>query len=206
LTGLISFVEDTPYGLWTIAFGIILLDSAVLLRPSSFTFRFGRGLRVLVSPTRVPFLIRDRQPVITLIKHPFRAFFIAEPEAESGGRLTSRRELLARKRTAVACRQLCIPAAATLFLVCIAGPVLSHIAGIQRAIIYVWLVVYLLALEGMLIVIFSRQSLNVGGRKIAALTFELLVCPFLTANLIKKIVVAQPTTVIARPVDELQET
>ncbi len=197
MNALLDFIEYTPYGLWTIALAIMLFDSAILLRPPLFTFSFGPRLTVLASPTRFPFLIRDRQPIITLIKYPLRPFFIGQPRDSVNVTVANKLELVRRKRIAMVSRQLCVPAGVTLGLVCVVGPAVSFIAGLERTIIYVWVMVYAMAIESLIVIIISRSHLQITARKIVAIGFELLICPFLTVNVIKKIVILQPTLVLA---------
>ncbi len=188
---MIDTLAYSPFGFWIVAVLIILIDATVFLQPGRFTFRIGRGLTARIRVVETPFLLLGREPVVTLISYPFSAFFITSDDGSPKPRSALKRDLLALKRLARACEMLATLALTSGALVCVAGPILSAQYSVGHGIIFVMPVVYILAVLGISLLCAYRSNLGLARSDVAGIGFELLLCPFLMVNVIKKVVVRQ---------------
>jgi hypothetical protein len=187
-----DFLAHSPFGFWIIAFLIITFDSTLFLVPEQFTFTFGRRLNVKLRIAESPYLLRHKEPVVTLFAHLMAPFFISSMDEPSEGRRATKRILLRQKRAACNSRQLVNLALLSLVLVCIVGPIASLQYGIERALLMVVPALYVSALFGAGIVWLNRSIFGFDMRGVAHICVELTVCPILMVNILKRIAVRQP--------------
>ena len=140
---------------------------------------FGRGLRVKLKILQNPFLLRHKQPIITLFVHPFGPFFISSMDEPSQGRYKTKLILVRQKRAAFNSRQLAYLALLSLILVSVVGPILSMQYGIERALLIVVPVLYATAFLGACVVWAKRSLFGFGIADVAHVCLELMVCPIL---------------------------
>jgi hypothetical protein len=186
-----DFLAHSPFGFWIIAFLIIIFDSTLFLVPEQFTFTFGRRLNVKLRIVESPYLLRHKEPIITLFAHPLAPFFISSMDEPSKGRRVTKRILIEQKRAASNSGQLAHLALLSLVLVCIVGPTVSLQYGIERALLMVGPALYVSALFGAGIVWLNRSILGFDMRDVARICIELTVCPILMVNIFRRIAVRQ---------------
>lgn len=187
-----DFLAHSPFGFWIIALLIIIFDSTLLLAPEQFTFTFGNRLNVKLRIAESPYLLRHKEPIVTLFVHPMAPFFISSMDEPSEGRRATKRILLRQKRAASNSRELTNLALLSLVLVCIVGPIASMQYGIERALLMVGPALYVSALFGVGIVWLNRSIFGFDMRDVAHICVELTVCPILMVNILKRIAVRQP--------------
>jgi hypothetical protein len=187
-----GFLAHSPLGFWIVAFLIVLFDSTLLLVPEKFTFTFRNRLNVRMRIVENPYLLRHKEPVVTLFAHPIEPFFISSMDVPSQDRRSTKQVLVQQKRAASNSKQLAHLAFLSLVLVCIVGPVASLQYGIERGLLMVAPALYASALCGAGIVWLNRSTLSLGTRDVAKICIELIVCPVLIINVFKRIAVRQP--------------
>jgi hypothetical protein len=180
-----------PLAFWFIALAIALADSTVLLRADQFTFHFGGALRVKVRAVRCPFLLLNKEPLVTLANYPAGLFFFCSVSRPPAPRPALKAGLIARKRLCRDCRPFSWLALAGMLAVFLIGPVLSVLGSLEAAILTVWSTVYALATVAIVRLYRRRDDLHLRQTDIAAIGAELLFCPFLIVNILKKIAVRQ---------------
>jgi hypothetical protein len=188
---MLDLVAHSNWGFWAVAALIAAIDSSLLLRHGQVTFTIGNRLCVEIRISRHPFLLHGLEPIVTLITYPFCPFFLATTQQEPSGRSGTRRILVQQKRVARKCKCLAGLALASLALILIAGPIASLQYGVGRALILIAPPSYLLALSAVILVFLNRSVYRLDGADIAHIALELLLCPVLVINIIKKICVRQ---------------
>jgi hypothetical protein len=186
-----DFLAHSPFGFWIIASLVIVADSTLLLVPEQFTFTFGNRLNVRLRIVERPYLLRHKEPIITLFTHPIVPFFISSMNQPSQSRRATKRILLRQKRAASNSMHLANLALLSLLLVCIVGPIVSLQYGIEHALVMIVPPLYVSALLGAGIIWVKRSIFGFDTRDVAHLCFELTVCPILMVNIFRKIAVRQ---------------
>jgi hypothetical protein len=186
-----EFIAHSPFGFWIIAALVIVADAALLLSPGDFTFTFGARLNVVIRINESPFLLRHKEPIITLFAYPLTMFFISSIKVPSKGRAQTKRDLLRHKRVTQGSVSLVWIALFSLMLLSIVGPMISLRYGIERALLVTIPALYASAVCGAMIVFVKRSLFGFDNRALTYLTFELLVCPILLVNIFKRLAVKQ---------------
>jgi hypothetical protein len=186
-----EFLAHSPLGFWIIAFLIIVADSSLFLPPGRFTFAIGRRLNVKIRIADNPFLLRGKEPILTLFAYPITPFFVSSINVPPRGRSGAKRLLLGYKRVVFNCGDLAILASVSLLLVLIVGPLISLQYGIERALITTLPAEYVTALFGVIIVYLNRSIYELNRRDFASIAIELALCPILLVNIFKKIAARQ---------------
>jgi hypothetical protein len=186
-----ELVSHSPFGFWIIAALVIVFDATLFLVPGNLTFTFGTRLNVRLRIIENPYLLRHKEAIITLFAHPLTPFFISSVNVPSKGRAATKRILLGQRRVAHNSRQLTLLALLSLLLLSVVGPPASLQYGIERALFMVVPALYVSALSGALVVHLNRSLFGFGGRDLAYIYFELLVCPILLVNIFKRIALKQ---------------
>jgi hypothetical protein len=186
-----DFVAHTPLGFWIVASLIIIADSLLFLSPGRVAFVIEKRLNVRLRIVERPFLLRGKMPVITLFTFPLSPFFISSLHATLEGKRKIQQALLKRKKLAKASCRLSYFSFISLLFVIIIGPLVSLQYGIERALLVILPMEYLIALFGAIILHVNRRIYALSGRDIAHISVELAVCPILMVNIIKKISVRQ---------------
>jgi hypothetical protein len=199
------FLAHSPIGFWIIALLIIICDSTLLLTPEEFTFAFGGRLKVRLRIVENPYLLRHKEPIITLFAYPIAPFFISSMAEPSQGRNATGRFLLRQKRAARDSRQLTHLALLSFVLVSVVGPVVSLQYGIDRALFMIVPALYVSAFFGATIIFYNRSIFGFYGRDLARLYIELLICPILLVNIFKKIALRQPRACAAEIISSFSE-
>jgi hypothetical protein len=187
-------LAHSSLGFWITALLIVVVDSALLLDPGRLTFAIRRRLNVEVRVIEYPLLLRGKEPVVTLFAYPFAPFFISSIEVPSQDRSTVKRLLLRNKRLAGHCGHLSVLAFISLLMVCVVGPLISLQYGIERALVTTLPMLYLTALGGVMIVYANRSLYGLGRSELVHVSVELLFCPYLLVNILKKIAISQKLT------------
>jgi hypothetical protein len=200
-----DFLAHSPFGFWLIAFLVVVFDSTLLLVPEQFTFTFGKRLKVKLRIAENPYLLRHKQPIITLFVHPLAPFFISSMDEPSQGRRETKLILLQQKRAAFNSKQLAHLALLSLVLVCIVGPLVSLQYGIERALLIVVPALYVSAFFGGWLVWANRSLFGFGLRDLAHICLELTICPILLVNIFKRIAVQQLHTCTADLISHFSE-
>jgi hypothetical protein len=189
-----DFLAHSPFGFWIIALVVIVFDSTIFLVPQQFTFTFGSRLNIKLRIAENPYLLRHKEPIITLFAYPIAPFFISSMDEPPKGRRAMKRILLRQKRAASNAKGLTHLALLSLVLVCIVGPIASLQYGIERALLMIVPALYVSALFGAAVVWVNRSIFGFGMREVAHVCFELTVCPILLVNIFKRIAVRQINT------------
>jgi hypothetical protein len=187
-----DFIAHSPLGFWIIAFLIVLFDSTLLLVSGQFTFTFRKRLNVNLRIVENPYLLRHKEPVVTLFAHPLAPFFISSMGEPPQSRRTTKQILLRQKRAASNSKHLAALAFLSLVLVCIVGPIASLQYGIERGLLMVVPALYVSAFSGAGIVWLNRSSFCFDTRDVAKICVELIVCPVLMINIFRRIATHQP--------------
>ena len=196
-----DFLAHSPFGSWIVAFLIVLFDSTLLLVPEQFTFTFCKRLNVNFRIIENPYLLRHKEPIITLFAHPLTPFFVSSMEASTEGRAETKRILLRQKRVAHNSRQLTYLALLSLLLLSV-GPLVSLQYGIERALFMIVPALYVSAFSGAVVVYVNRSLFGFGMRDLTYICLELIVCPVLLVNIFKRIALKQATTCTADLIDD----
>lgn len=186
-----DFLAHSAFGFWIVAFIIIAVDSTLFLVSDQFTFTFTERLNVRLRIAENPYLLRHKEPVVTLFAHLATPFFISSMDVPSHDTWTTKRLLLRQKRAASHSKQLTNLALLSLVLVCLVGPIASLQYGIERAIIMIAPALYVSAFFGLAIIWLKRTIFGFDNRALTHICFELTLCPILMVNIFKRIAVRQ---------------
>ena len=200
-----DFLASSPFGFWIVAVLVILIDSTILLAPEQFTFTFRSRLNVKLRIVENPYLLRHKEPIVTLITYPVAPFFITSTDEPSSGRRATKEILLNQKRIASNSAQLTNLALLSLVLVCIVGPIASLQYGIEHALVMIVPALYVSALFGAGIVWLNRSMFGFDNGAVAHILFELTICPILIVNIFRKIAVRQSRTCTADLINHFSE-
>jgi hypothetical protein len=181
---IIEAIASSSFALWLVALAIVLIDSILLLAPGEFAFCFRRDGRPDLRIPRTPFVMRNRDLVVTSVSFFARPFFVASvnlPQGANGVRLEDLRDIARRSRwLSVYCCVACVAI--------VAGPVLTAYFGIGLALLCTAPVLYLNALCAAIFLVANRKSLAGALRSVPLVCFELAVCPILAVNLYKHVI------------------
>src|ERR1700704_2182710 len=104
-------IASSRFGFWIVA--LTSVDSAFLLQPGKFAFSLSHVNEVRLKASSVPFTLRDKELVSSLLSFPFELFFVSDIAAlcQTAGQtrkaLSHMRRLKRRARTFVAVRSRC---------------------------------------------------------------------------------------------------
>jgi predicted ferric reductase len=186
-----DFFAHSPFGFWFVALLVIIFDGTLLLVPEDFTFSFGDRLNVKLRISENPYLLRHKEPIMTLFAHPVTPFFISSLNQPPQGRGAAKQLLVWQKRAARNSTQLTHLSLLSLVLVCIVGPTVSLQYGIDRALLMIIPALYVSALFGAAVIYLNRSNFGFGMGDLTRIYFELLICPILLVNIFKRIAVRQ---------------
>ncbi len=182
---------ETDYVVWIAALCIVVADSTILVGEGCGIIRVSARGKVWIRISEYPFLLRGREPIVTLLVAPFSTFSIFLRQEGSLAPtdvvpfLTDQR-VLAEKVLALR-----LLAAAALLLLLI-GHALSRLFSFELALLIVWTGTYALVAVAIVWLFVMRQHLFVDERLPYRIVFELLVCPFLIVNVVAKVAAKQP--------------
>lgn len=181
---MLEYVASSTFGFWTVALAIVLVESAMLLKAGEFTFRLGACDRVELRLPAAPFLVRNHELVFALVSCFLRPFYLSSIHAPSkvgGETLHDLRPVRAAHRL------LGLFAGAGLLLIVVVGPAVSAGWGINVALFSVVPMLYANAIAAFACVLCHRHVLGTTNSDLSRLAFELLACPILTVNVVKKL-------------------
>jgi hypothetical protein len=181
---MLEYAANSTVGFWAFAIAIVLIDSAVLLKAGEFTFRLEADDRVELRLPAAPFLVRNHELVFTLVSYFLRPFYlssISAPAAARADRLHNLREVHAVHRV------LGLFAGAGLLLIVVIGPAVSAAWGVNVALFSVVPLLYANSIAAFAYVFRQRHVLGTTNSDLSRLAFELLACPVLAVNVVKKL-------------------
>jgi hypothetical protein len=181
---MLDYVANSTLGFWAFALLIVLIDSAVLLKAGEFTFRLETDDRVELRLPAAPFLVRNHELVFALVSYFLRPFYLSSIRAPSTVRADKLHEL--RPVHAVH-RVLGLFAGAAFLLIVVVGPAVSAAWGINLALFSVLPALYANSLAALVCVFRHRRALGTTNSDLSRLAFELLACPVLAVNVVKKL-------------------
>jgi hypothetical protein len=187
-----DFIAYSPFGFWIVAFLLIAADSTLLLLPEQFTFAFGRKLNIRLRILANPYLLRKKQAVVTLFVYPLAPYFISTMTETPRSRRETKRLLLRQKRITAYSTPLVNLASLALALVCVVGPAIGLLQGIERSLIIVVPALYVSAIAGAGIIWLNRSIFGLDWRGVIHIFIELIVCPVFVVNVFKRIALRQP--------------
>lgn len=188
-----ELLAHSALGFWIIALLIVIMDSFLLLTPGHFTYTIGQRLNVAIRIVDCPFMLRGKEPIITLFTYPLTPFFISSTDQDQQGRGSVKRLLLKHKRFVCNSGMLVPLALTSLTLVVLVGPLVSLQYGIERSLVTVLPAEYLIALVGAIVVYLNRSIYELKNTDLAHIAVELALCPILLVNIFKKIALRQRT-------------
>jgi hypothetical protein len=191
-----ELLAHSPFGFWAIALLIIIFDSSLLLKPGLVTYFVGKRLNVTLRIIEDPYLMKGKEPIISLFTYPLTPFFLSSIDCPSQSRQSVKRLLLKHKRITNNSWHLSNVALSSLLLVCVIGPVTSVEYGIERALAVTLPLAYGLALLAAIILYLNRSVYNLGRGDLALIGLELALCPVLIVNIFKKIAARQELTCV----------
>jgi len=180
-------LAQSPTAFWLLVLLITAIDSLAILQPGQFTFRFRHGLKVKLRASAHPYLMLGREPIITLISYFATPFFVCSTSAPKKSRLQAKRALLTAKRLTRNCVPFSICAIFSFLLFVFLGPILALQWGNGRAIITIWSTSYVYAAVALTYLLMFRERFCVTRQRILMIALELVFCPFLMVNVVKKI-------------------
>jgi hypothetical protein len=180
-------LADSRFAFWVIALLIVAIDSLVFLKPGEFAYRIERGTRVRIRVSPFPYLMRGREPIVTLLTYPVTPFFLCFVSARSRTRSEVRLVLIEAKRLARSCAPLSILAMLSLVMFTVFGPVLSFRSNTGHAIVIVYSMSYLISASAIFYLWLEREAFQLLRWQLLKICMELVFCPFLMANIVKKV-------------------
>jgi hypothetical protein len=175
------------YTIWVVAFGLYALDAAKLLSSRQFFLVEAKGRGLAIAFSAHPFTLAGRVLELGPLLQPHRGVFVAS----WGGAWADSARLQAALGSLERLRDLLGPArllAAWAFVVLfLAGPTLTFLLGPSAAIVYTAATLYPSGLVAVASLWWRRRAYALGGGRLAWLGVELLVCPALLPNLVRKI-------------------
>lgn len=188
--------RHADYTIWILALFLYLIDAAKLLAPRELLL-VEAGRRALVaSVSEYPFTLAGRVLTFGPLL-PQRGVFVApwgttwSPETTLQATLAS----LARVRSSLrVVRALVVWSFALLF---VAGPGLTLWLGVSTAIIYAAAALYPTAIVAVAWLWWWRRAFGLTAGRVARISTEILLCPAVLPNLVRKITAAQPVSVDA---------
>jgi hypothetical protein len=181
---MLEYVASSTFGFWIFALAIVLVDSAMLLKAGEFTFRLGAGDRVELRLPAAPFLVRNHELVFALVSYFLRPFHLSSIHAPSKVVADKLHDL---RPVHTVHRALGLFAGAGLLLIVVGGPAVSAAWGINAALFSVVPMLYANSIAAFACVFRHRHVLGTTKSDLSRLAFELLACPVLTVNVVKKL-------------------
>lgn len=193
---MLASLEYSPLGFWILAFIITLGDSAILLRPGQFLFQLSGRSKVDIRAKPYPFLLRNKELVLTLFVYPGQHFSVCNSNSKQNSK-TELRRVLVKNHIAARLRVISFLSWSGLIAICIVGPVTSLFFGIGQSIIAVWSAVYVLAAVTFATLCWAKHLLNLQTSTLVSFGLEFLFCPCLSVNTWKKIALSKTDVVNA---------
>ena len=181
---MLDYVANSTLGFWAFALAIVLIDSAVLLKAGEFTFRLAANERVELRLPAAPFLVRNHELVFALVSYLLRPFYLSSIHAPSPVRAD---KLHGLRPVHAVYRALGLFAGAALLLIVVVGPTVSAAWGINLALFSVVPLLYANSIAAFAYVFRHRHVLGTTNSDLSRLAFELLACPVLAVNVVKKL-------------------
>jgi hypothetical protein len=182
--GKFAMIIISAIGFWAVALLIAMIDSAVLLSAGEYTFLFHADGRIELRLPRSPYLVRNCELVFTLVTHFLRPFHLSSIESK----MALQPDKLLALRCVDAIQRVCSwLAAATFILIVIVGPVVSAAWGVNLALVYVLPILYVNSIAALVYISRRRADLRLATPDLWRLAFELLACPALTINIVKRL-------------------
>ncbi len=181
---MLDYVASSTVGFWACAFAIVLIDSAVLLKAGEFTFRLRANSGFEVRLPTAPFLVRNHELVFTLVSYFLRPFYLSSIDSQLVPQADRRVEL---QRVDALYRALSLSAVAGFTLIAAVGPAVSIAWGINIALFSVLPILYANSIAALICVFRNRNALRMTNPDMFRITFELLACPVLTVNIVKRL-------------------
>lgn len=183
----------SPLGFWLIASLIALLDSIIFLRPQQTTFQIVGLTSIRIRKiNEFPYLLRGKEPLVTLIKYPVTPFYLCDLSQPLSERRKIRRALVDRRRCEAKLCLVSVLALGGLICIALAGPLLSLQYGVSFAILLTWPIVYGLAATTLIALLLERRRLELSKTDMTIFLIEFLLCPFLVVNIWKKLAMRRP--------------
>jgi hypothetical protein len=180
---MLDYVASSTIGFWALALLIALIDSAVLLKAGEFTFRLGAGDRIELRLPRSPYLVRNHELAFVLVSHFLRPFHLCSIDAKfalQGDKLIELQRLDAIQRG------LSSFAVAGFVLTAIVGPMVSAVWSVGLALVCVVPILYANSVAALAYIVGRRADLGLTAPDLSRFGFELLACPVLTINVVKR--------------------
>ena len=177
-------VANSTIGFWALALLIVFIDSAMLLKAGEFSFRLEADDRVELRLPAAPFLVRNHELVFALVSYFLRPFYLSSihvPSTVAADKLRDLRQVRAVHRL------LGLFAGTGLLLIVVVGPAVSAAWGINMALFSVVPMLYANSMAAFACVFRHRHVLGTTNSDLCRLAFELLACPVLTVNVVKKL-------------------
>lgn len=184
--------QGADYAIWLVALLLYVCDAAKLLSPRDLLLVEAGGGRLAAAFSESPFTIAGRVLVFAPLLLPHRGVFVAPwgrpwtADAQLNATLESLRRFRGSLRSA---RTLAVWAFLLLFLV---GPALTLALGPNAAVIYTAAVLYPTVLVAITTLWWKRRDFRLTAGQSARLSVEILICPALLPNLVRKITAPRP--------------
>jgi hypothetical protein len=183
-------IASSRFGFWIVALSMTFADSAFLLQPGKFAFSPSRVDGVRLKASAVPFTLRDRELVSSLLSFPFELFFISDISALDQSARQTRKTLSHMRRLKRQARIFSLLSAlATLAL--ISGPLVAALRGIQFSVLLLLPSLYLLAIAASAVLWRKRRIFGLSDGTALRIGAEITLCPVLLVNVSKRISLAQ---------------
>jgi hypothetical protein len=187
---MLAEIASSRFGFWIVALLMTSLDSAFLLQPGKFAFSLSRCNDVRLKASAVPFTLRDKELVSSLLSFPFELFFISDVAARYQSARQTRKTLSLMRRLKRQARIFSLLSGAAA-LVLIFGPCLAAFRGIQFSVLLLLPSLYLLAIAASAVLWRKRRIFGLSDGTALRISVEITLCPVLLVNLSKRISLAQ---------------
>jgi hypothetical protein len=181
-------IASSRFGFWIVA--LTSVDSAFLLQPGKFAFSLSLVNEVRLKASSVPFTLRDKELVSSLLSFPFELFFVSDIAALCQTAGQTRKALSHMRRLKRRARPFSLLSAAAAILL-ISGPCLAALRGIQLSVLLLLPSLYLLAIAASLVLWRKRRILGLSDGVALRISAEITLCPVLLVNISKRISLAQ---------------
>lgn len=180
---MISEIASTTYGFWLVVFFITFLDSLLFLNRGEFLFSVTSNYQADLKISTTPFTLKGREVICSIASFPFQFFFVAD---NARSKRMSPAKLRALRRTSSTNFELrLIALSAALFIV--SGPLLAAQYGTGRSILTIFPALYLLTLAACAFLWIDRRRLRLTKSAALKISIEIVLCPILLVNVLKKI-------------------
>jgi hypothetical protein len=184
-------IASSRFGFWIVALVMVAVDSLFLLKPRKFAFSVSASNLVSIRVVSSPFLILNKELVCSLLSFPFQLFFISD--IDTSERTTVREMLKALSRLRRVSQQNMIFSILSIcgVILLVLGPLLAATRDIQTSIVSVFPPYYLLALATSATLWRRRRKVGLSGNAVLKISTEIILCPILLVNILKRISLAQ---------------